>query len=120
MVRSAIRLRDQPYANVSFPYHVLPFDKYFWNDVFYMFISRDTDFGAPSWFLGARQNDFVCVMARSAMRLGDMITAGYKSWISRARTRIAYRPGGAGYLEARRDFMVRAGQSRATRRYNPY
>ena len=31
-----------------------------------------------------------------------------------------YRPGGVGYLQAREDFQVRAGQRRATRRYRPY
>ena len=31
-----------------------------------------------------------------------------------------FRPGGAGYLRAREDFQVRAGQRRATRRYRPY
>ena len=41
----------------------------------------------------------------------------------RERYRLAdeeFRPGGPGYLRARTDFMVRAGQRRATRQYRPY
>ena len=53
-----------------------------------------------------------------------------RTWVRKARNNlnmrrvrlaeVAYRPGGAGYLEARRDFMVRSGQTRATRSYRPY
>ena len=43
-----------------------------------------------------------------------------KRWASQVRARVAFRPGGPGYLQARRRFMVNAGQSRRTRRYQPY
>ena len=48
------------------------------------------------------------------------ISMRLKMWLRRARTRLQYRPGGTGYLRAREDFMIRAGQRRATRRYRPY
>ena len=53
-----------------------------------------------------------------------LISMRLKMWLRRARTmirtRLEYRPGGEGYLRAREDFMIRAGQRRATRRYRPY
>jgi len=70
---------------------------------------------------------FHVVMRRTAKRIAERTAERIvalqdmlRHWASRARARVAYRPGGAGYLEARRDFMVRAGQSRGTRSFKPY
>ena len=59
-------------------------------------------------------------MRRATERIVRPIEDMLRRWASAARTRIAYKPGGPGYLEARRDFMVRAGQSRGTRSFRPY
>ena len=81
-----------------------------WTDAFWVL------FRARDWNMRA----FATVVQRSAERIARSIEDMLRRWSSRARARIAYRPGGAGYLEARRDFMVRSGQTRATRSYTPY
>lgn len=40
--------------------------------------------------------------------------------MAREAEALFYAPGGPGYLQAREDFQIRAGQRRATRRYQPY
>jgi len=60
------------------------------------------------------------IVVNSVNRTVSAFSDALVRWANRAKNAVKYRPGGAGYLEARRDFMVRAGQSRATRRYNPY
>ena len=80
--------------------------------------SQEWVLGLVTWYVVMRRT-----AKRIAERTAERIVAlqdMLRHWASRARARVAYRPGGAGYLEARRDFMVRAGQSRGTRRYNPY
>ena len=80
-----------------------------WTDAFWVFLRS-----------GGSMRAFATVVQRSAERIARSIEDMLRRWSSRARARIAYRPGGAGYLEARRDFMVRSGQTRATRSYTPY
>jgi len=63
---------------------------------------------------------FQRVVYCAAIRISNSIKERYMRWLARARTHIAYRPGGPGYLVARRRFMVNAGQSRRTRRSVPY
>ena len=84
-----------------------------WSDAFWFFNSRNW-WGRDVW---AR---FDAIMRRSAERIARSIEDMLRHWVSIARNRIAYRPGGPGYQEARRDFMIRAGQRRATRSYTPY
>ena len=84
-----------------------------WSDAFWFFNSQNS-WGHGVW---ARFN---AIVRRAAERITRSIEDMLRHWVSIARNRIAYRPGGPGYLEARRDFMVRAGQSRGTRSFKPY
>ena len=68
-----------------------------------------------SWFRRLDQ-----VLIRIARRSRRRIEASLRRWAAVARARVAFRPGGAGYLQTRRNFLVNSGQSRATRRYSPY
>ena len=79
-----------------------------------------------SWLMGRIElvePDYVSVrrvMMRTVQRQMQDIATRLKAWAARARNVVRFRPGGAGYMQARRRFMVNAGQSRATRRYSPY
>ena len=63
---------------------------------------------------------YIDVLIRTARRSTRRIEDALRRWAEGARARVAFRPGGAGYLQARSDFMEKSGQSRATRRYSPY
>ena len=77
------------------------------------------------WAIGRHMNQkFAYGMLLETFLMGPrfiiLLGMRLKMWLRRARTRLQYRPGGTGYLRAREDFMIRAGQRRATRRYRPY
>ena len=63
---------------------------------------------------------YIDVTIRTARRSTRRIEDALRRWIAVARARVAFRPGGVGYLQTRRNFLVNSGQSRATRRYSPY
>ena len=74
-----------------------------------------------AWRMVDSMNDAMRrVFLRTTERIVRPIEDMLRRWASVARARIAYRPGGPGYLVARRRFMVNAGQSRRTRRSVPY
>ena len=87
-----------------------------WSDAFWFFHARNPMPSLRAQFMRA----YDVVVRRAAERIARSIEDMLRRWVSIARARIAYRPGGPGYLEARRDFMVRAGQSRGTRSFKPY
>jgi len=60
------------------------------------------------------------VLVRTTARRVRRIEESLRRWIEVGRARVAFRPNSTAWRQARRRFMVDAGQSRRTRSYRPY
>ena len=79
----------------------------------------------PAQFFQSFTNSFLTrrVLLHDIYSVMDKLRVWARRAVESVRYRkadAAFRPGGSGYFQARSDFMVRAGQRRATRQYRPY
>ena len=65
-------------------------------------------------------SQYIDVLMRTAALSVRRIVDSLRRWAEVGRARVAFRPNSTAWRQARRRFMVDAGQSRRTRSYRPY